>query len=298
MKTKYFHTLTIVLAIFFITSGFISTNQSGDAQRETFRLQGLSQPVEIIKDRWGISHIYAQNQKDLFFAQGFNVARDRLFQLEIWRRQATGTLSEILGPKALKKDIGARLLKARVDMNEEMNHYHPDGEEIITSFVKGINTYISRTQHNPSLLPIEFQLLGIKPGLWTPEVVVSRHNGLFRNVRYEVVFAQAVHTIGSQKVRRLLNLHPKHPDLVPKEGMDLELIKRDILETYFASRTAVKFGPEDIADSSLRAKSSSPSPPQLPKTPLALILPPEHLTQIHFTLQQLAQDACQGSNNW
>ena len=298
MKTKYFHTLTIVLAIFFITSGFISTNQSGDAQRETFSLQGFSQPVEIIKDRWGIAHIYAQNQKDLFFAQGFNVARDRLFQLEVWRRQATGILSEILGPKALKKDIGARLLKARVDMKEEMNHYHPDGEEIITSFVKGINSYISHTQDNPSLLPIEFQLLGIKPGFWTPEVVVSRHNGLFRNIRYEVAFAQAVDKIGSQKVRRLLNLQPKHPDLVPKEGVDLALIKRDILETYFASRTPVKFGPEDIADSSLRAKSSSPSPPQLPKTPLALILPPEHLTQIYFTLQQLAQDACQGSNNW
>ena len=69
-------------------------------------------PVEIIKDRWGISHIFAQSQKDLFFAQGFNVARDRLFQLEIWRRQATGTLSEILGPRALKRDIGARLLMA------------------------------------------------------------------------------------------------------------------------------------------------------------------------------------------
>jgi penicillin amidase len=291
MKTKRLYQLIIILAVLSISSGSLFTARTGEFQRETLRIKGLSQPVEIIKDRWGISHIYARNQKDLFFAQGYNVARDRLFQLEVWRRQATGTLSEILGPKALKKDIGARLLKARVDMKEEMNHYHPDGEEIITSFVEGINSYIGRTQDNPSLLPIEFHLLGISPGFWTPEVVVSRHNGLFRNVHYEVAFAQAVSKIGSQKVRSLLNLQPKHADLVPKEGLEFSLIKRDILETYIASRSAVKFGPEDIVDISLRAKSSASPPPQPlqpPKMPLGFVLPPG----------QFMQDAYQGSNNW
>jgi penicillin amidase len=288
MKTKYLCVSLIILAALLISSTVFPSNQSGEIQKESLRIKGLSQPVEIIKDRWGISHIYAQNQKDLFFAQGFNVARDRLFQLEVWRRQSTGTLAEILGPKALNKDIGARLLKARVDMREEMNHYHPDGEEIITSFVKGINSYIDHTRENPALLPIEFQLLGVKPGYWTPEVVVSRHNGLFRNVRNEVAFAQAVNTIGSQKVRALLYLQPKHPDLVPKEGLDLSLIKRNILETYFASRSPVEFAPEDIANSSLRAKSSAPSPLQSPIMPLALVP--------HF--ERLAQDMYQGSNNW
>ncbi|HEY8055364.1 MAG TPA: penicillin acylase family protein, partial [Terriglobales bacterium] len=54
---------------------------------------GLEQPVTILRDHWGIAHIYAQNEHDLFFAQGYNVAHDRLFQLEMWRRQATGTLA-------------------------------------------------------------------------------------------------------------------------------------------------------------------------------------------------------------
>jgi penicillin amidase len=57
---------------------------------ETLTVAGLSQPVEILRDKWGISHIYARNEADLFFAQGYNVAHDRLFQLELWRRQATG----------------------------------------------------------------------------------------------------------------------------------------------------------------------------------------------------------------
>src|SRR6266699_3655186 len=80
------------------------------------KLPGLTQPVEIIKDRWGISHIYARNENDLFFAQGYNAARDRLFQLELWRRQATGTVAEILGPRELKRDIGNRLFQYRGDM--------------------------------------------------------------------------------------------------------------------------------------------------------------------------------------
>ena len=135
----------------------------GQAPPEAVSIPGLSRPVEIITDIWGISHIYAQNQNDLFFGQGFNMARDRLFQLEMWRLQARGTMAQILGPKALTNDTAARLFKFRGDIKEEMNHYHPDGEQIITSFVKGINAYIDLTVKNPELLPLEFKLLGIKP---------------------------------------------------------------------------------------------------------------------------------------
>src|SRR6516225_10128224 len=78
-----------------------------EAPSEKLTLAGVSQPVEILKDHWGIAHIYAKNEHDLFFAQGYNVARDRLFQLEVWRRQATGTWAEIQGGKALPRDVGA-----------------------------------------------------------------------------------------------------------------------------------------------------------------------------------------------
>src|SRR4051794_5427419 len=77
------------------------------ADPETLKVAGLVEPVEVLRDRWGIAHIYARTEPDLFFAQGLNVARDRLFQLELWRRQATGTLAEILGPRALPNDRGA-----------------------------------------------------------------------------------------------------------------------------------------------------------------------------------------------
>ena len=223
---------------------------SEGVKKESLMVKGLSQPVEIIKDKWGISHIYAQNESDLFFAQGFNVARDRLFQLEIWRRQATGTMSEIQGSKALKRDIGSRLLKARVDMKQEMNHYHPRGEEIIPAFVRGINAYIDIANKNSDFLPVEFRLLDLKPGHWTPEVVVSRHNGLFRNARHEIAFAKSVNILGAQRLKELLDLHPGDPVLTPDKGINLDIIPDNILELYSASRARVRFGPEDMIESS------------------------------------------------
>src|SRR4030095_7460082 len=105
------------------------------------QMTGLAEPVDIIRDRWGINHIYAQNEADLFFAQGYAAAKDRLFQLELWRRQATGTVAEIVGRRALKRDIGSRLHQFRGDLDAELNHYHPRGKQIVESFVQGVNAY-------------------------------------------------------------------------------------------------------------------------------------------------------------
>ena len=87
-------------------------------------IDGLSDEVEVLRDNYGINHIYANNQNDLFFMQGYLAAKDRLFQFEIWRRQATGTVSEILGEDELERDIGTRLFKFRGDIEDELNHYH------------------------------------------------------------------------------------------------------------------------------------------------------------------------------
>ncbi len=156
----------------------LSCKESPTTNSDELALDGLQEPVEIVRDEWGINHIYAKNQHDLFFAQGYAAAADRLFQFEIWRRQATGTVSEILGERELKRDIGTRLFKFRGDMTTEMNHYHEDGVEIITAYTDGVNAYIEEILKTPEKLPIEFQILDIKPELWTPEVVISRHQGL------------------------------------------------------------------------------------------------------------------------
>ena len=214
---------------------------------DTLRANGLRQPVEVLRDRWGVSHIYAANEHDLFFAQGYVAASDRLFQLELWRRQATGTVAELLGPRAVERDIGTRLFKFRGDLGRELAHYHPRGPAIIGAFVDGINAYVAETERNPSLLPLEFRLLGTKPGRWTPAVVVSRHGGLLGNIEEELTLTRAVAAVGAAKVKQLSNFHPGDPDLTIDPAIDAKLLAAPILARYQAFRAAIRFRPEDVA---------------------------------------------------
>lgn len=225
------------------------TEKAGAQDTTVFRLEGLIKPVIIRTDRWGVSHIEAQSEADLFFAQGYQAARDRLFQFELFRRQATGTVSEMLGPRELDRDIGARLFKFRGDMNRELKHYHPRGEVIIKAFVNGINARIKETIRQNEKLPIEFQLLGIKPGTWTPEDVISRHNGLLGNVQTEVQTARWLRQIGEERVVELMNYHPHTPDLSLDSLLTREALKEDILKWYNAFRRPVRFQKEDLTGS-------------------------------------------------
>jgi penicillin G amidase len=232
-----------MLLVVFLTaiSGFVRVSGAPPPAR-TLTVAGLSQPVEMLRDRWGINHIYAGNEHDLFFAQGYAAARDRLFQFELWRRQATGTVAEILGPKELKRDIGTRLHKFRGDLRAELNWYHPHGEAIVTAYVAGVNAYIAEAMRTPSTLPVEFRMLGITPGVWTPEVVISRHNALLSNLGQEVNLAQAVTLLGAERVKDLQYFQGGDPNITPDPSIDLALINGSILEIYNAFRRPLQFG--------------------------------------------------------
>ena len=219
------------------------------AQSENLQVAGLEKPVEIIVDHWGIPHIYAQTEADLFFAQGYYAARDRLFQFEIWRRQSTGTVAELLGPRELKRDIGTRLFKFRGDITAEMNHYHPRGALIITSFVRGVNAYIDQARKDPDALPLEFKMLDMLPEPWTPEVVISRHQGLLGNIGEEIDFSRAVALLGPEQVQELFWFHPNEPDLTLDPAIDSALLFKNILELYRAYRRPVRFEPDDFVAS-------------------------------------------------
>ena len=119
-------------------------------------INGLMEPVEVIRDEWGIPHIYAQNDQDLFFAQGYIMAQDRLWQMEMWRRWREGRLAEIFGPAALDYDRRARLMMFRGPFNEdEWDSYHPDAKNLFMAHANGVNAYIETNRDN---LPVEFQL--------------------------------------------------------------------------------------------------------------------------------------------
>src|SRR5262245_46945498 len=101
-------------------------------------VSGLLQPVRIVRDRWGIPHITAQNEHDLFFAQGLVQAQDRLFQIDLWRRSVQGRLSQVLGPNYVNRDVMTRRIQYRGDMAAEWASYGDDVHAIAEAFVSGI----------------------------------------------------------------------------------------------------------------------------------------------------------------
>ena len=175
---------------------------SSALQAQAITAKGLRAPVTLARDSAGIVHIEAANEHDLFFAQGYSAARDRLFQLELWRRQATGTMAEALGPRWVSRDRASRLLRYRGSMTTELAHYHPRGASIIGAFVDGVNAYVDQVRANPALMPPELTWLGITPQHWTPAVVISRHNALASNAADEPTTARAVREIGEDAVAR------------------------------------------------------------------------------------------------
>ena len=216
-------------------------------QHTTLQVPGLAQPVEIRRDRWGVNHIYAATESDLFFAQGYAAAKDRLFQFEMWRRQATGTVAEILGPRELERDRGARLHMFRGDLEAELAHYHPRGKAIVEAFVGGINAWIAETERAPSLLPIEFAMLGITPGRWTPAVVISRHQSLTSNVTNEASSVRAMQAIGPETLRSLQYFQGGDPVFTLDPAIDAATFPENVLDVYNAFRNPIRFRPEDVA---------------------------------------------------
>ena len=172
------------------------------------RMPGLELPVNVLRDRWGVAHIYAQTQHDLFFAQGVVAAQDRLYQMELWKRAGQGRLAEILGASALPRDLNARALRYRGDMQAEYQSYSPDTEAILTAFTDGINSYIaSLTAPGGPGLPIEFQLAGFSPDAWHPEDCLNRMAAfsMTGNALSELAHAQALAELGAEKASKLFD---------------------------------------------------------------------------------------------
>jgi penicillin amidase len=186
----------------------------------TLAVSGLKQNASIIVDRWGVPHIYASDEADLFFAQGFNAARDRLFQIDLWRRRGLGELASVFGPRFVEQDKAARLFLYRGDMAPEWRAYGPGAQEVTTRFVAGINAYVDYLKAHPELMPVEFRRLGYAPSRWqAADVVRIRSHGLTRNLSSEVARANTVCRSGLAADQIRYGLKPAWVTKVP-QGLD------------------------------------------------------------------------------
>lgn len=264
---------------FMLFFALFSLNTLPAQDTTTVNTKGLIAKVEVIRDQWGVNHIYASNTHDLFFTQGYCAAKDRLFQFEIWRRQATGTAAEVFGPREITRDVGARLFRYRGDMNKELQHYHPEGKNIILAFTEGVNAYIEESLKNPERLPVEFRLLNLLPGRWTPDVVISRHQGILGNATEELNIGRAVGKAGEKKIKELLWFQNGDPVLKMDPSISASSLSQDILGLYNAFRKDLVFEASDIIASARQDHTSSDQ-------------------SVAFQYSEPFPDQPEGSNNW
>ena len=225
-----------------LTLSLVLTNITAAANDAIeFQVHGLSAPAEILVDEYGVPHIYANDHYDVFFVQGFNAARDRLWQIDLWKRRGLGQLSEILGKQHVAQDKAARMFVYRGDMYAEWLAYGNDAKRIAESFTAGINAFVEVAKANPDLMPVEFAMLGYEPSRWSADDVVRiRSNGLWRNVVTEVWRARLACNGQADLAARWLKLEPTWQTETPA-GLDPCVIPADVLDNYLLAKAPVDF---------------------------------------------------------
>ena len=210
----------------------------------TFTVPGLEKPADVLIDRWGVPHLYAGTTYDAFVAQGFVAARDRLWQMDLWRKRGLGEMAADFGLGWLENDSAARSVLFRGDMYREWLAYGSDAKRVAESFVAGVNAYVSLVRSRPELMPPEFKLLGYQPSIWSPDDVVRiRHHGLTLNLTSEIDRAAAL-CIGDKEgtladsLRRELDppVTPKIPEGLGTCGLPTAALKRAYLLATDAPR--------------------------------------------------------------
>jgi penicillin amidase len=248
---------------------------STSVREQNWQAGGLSAPADIVIDHWGIAHIFAANVHDAFFLQGYNAARDRLWQIDLWRKRGLGLLSKSLGPAYIDQDRAARLFLYRGNMDKEWAAYAPDSRQWVTAFVDGVNAYVAQVRSGERSLPVEFKLTGSRPESWQPEDVLRiRSHALVSNVTQEVARAQVVCAGGlaADELRR--RIEPAGHKAVVPAGLNPCDVPADVLKDYLLATKQVDFN---------ALKSGTQNARLLPESDLAAAMDAQ---------------SSEGSNNW
>jgi len=185
------------------------------------KIDGLKAAVEVIRDKWGVPHIYAQSLQDLLMAQGFVHAQDRLFQMEMFRRAARGKLSEMIGKDGIEVDKYARTMSyERIGKGDwEVFEQDPGLRNLIKYYCDGVNAFIQ--QAGAKKKPVEFALIGFEPAPWEPVDVLSFSRMMVSLLTWgwydEVIRGKLLSYVGPEAAAELDNTYPKeNPVTLPK----------------------------------------------------------------------------------
>ncbi|WP_250526978.1 penicillin acylase family protein [Caballeronia sp. GAWG2-1] len=256
--------ISALLSAALLASLPIQSALADDTPTETITVAGLSEPSDILVDRWGVPHIYAANDSDAFFVQGFNAARDRLFQIDLWRRRGLGELAEVFGPAYVEQDKATRLFLYRGDMETEWKRYGPDAKPAATRFAAGVNAYIDWLAEHPDRMPYEFRKVGYWPAKWgADDVVRIRSHGLTRNLTSEVARARVAckSSLDADSVR--FGLQPQWKPQMPA-GLD-PCLPDDVLKVFTLATQGVRVTKESLksADASTSMIAAADNPEEV-----------------------------------
>ncbi|RLQ91632.1 penicillin acylase family protein [Falsibacillus albus] len=220
---------------------------------------GLSKKVEVIRDNEGVPHIQAENEHDLYFAQGYVQAQDRLFQMDLSRRQASGRLSEVIGASTIDRDKFFRTLGLRRAAEASYNNYSEKAKEVLQAFADGVNAYIKDAEKEKKL-PIEFTLLDYKPDSWTPtdSLTIGKYMAfdLGGHWQGQAFRYWAEKNLSSEKAKELF---PSYPEDAPAIIADLGDMNIDVEKTLSSSIIPPEFnGSNNWVVSGEKSESGKP----------------------------------------
>jgi penicillin amidase len=205
------------------------------------RAPGLSAPIEIVDDAYGVPHIRAGSKPDAFFGQGYVVARDRMFQIDLRLRRELGRLAEAFGPAFAEHDAAARLFHYRGDLDAELARVPREVLACARAYVAGINARVEEIEADPALLPFEYGTLGVKPLRWNLTDLVLTRDVQMGNMDDEVRRAQLA-ALGLLDLDRLVApLRPAWTLTVP-DGLDPAAVSPADLGSLNLGR--LPFGPD------------------------------------------------------
>ena len=221
----------LVLIVVLLIGGYSYLRSTLPDYTGDIAVKGIIDNVEIIRDSYGMAHIYAKSDNDAFFALGYCAAQDRLFHMDLVRRAARGRLAEIMGPPLVKVDKLFRTITAGKRVEEMIREYPPDIMEAGNAYAAGVNFYL-KNREGP--LPIEFTILGYAPEPWqfSDSVAVIYYmawdlNAAFSN---EMLYASVIKKLGEKLAKDLFPAYPEgYPTIIPEGSAALDFLKTNYL---------------------------------------------------------------------
>lgn len=217
---KAFKILLLVVAalvVVVLALGYWKIRQSHPRVEGSVAVTGLSAPVEVVRDRWGVPHLFAQNERDLFFAQGYVHAQDRLWQMHFNRTVGSGRLSTLFGAAPLPADRYLRTIGLRRSAERDLELLSAETRGFLEAYTAGVNAFLKAHEGK---LPIEFTILGVKPDPWTPVDSLAWSRAMSLNLslnsQLETNRLQLAAKLGPQAVEQLIPPYPgEGPFIVP-----------------------------------------------------------------------------------